>query len=261
MEQYQIGEAERQVHDFVWSELCDWYIEMAKLRLRSESTADSPSPAPYLIAVLDISLRLLHPFMPFVTEELWQQLQPDTMGVDSPRSIVVASYPTPCSEWEDAAAERSIEAVQEIVRALRNLRAERRMEPSHWLEARLYTGTILAELQQMLPVIEVLARTHILALEHRDERVEAAAGQSALVLTDVELVVADATHDDAGRLREQLQKEATTTESRLQAVMSRLQDETFLSRAPADVIERQRSLAESLQDKLQRLRSELQELG
>ncbi len=260
MEEYQIGEAERQIHDFVWSELCDWYIEMAKLRLRSEASADSPSPAPHLITVLDISLRLLHPFMPFVTEELWQHLQPDRRGTDAPGSVMVASYPAPRSEWEDTAAERSIEAVQEIVRALRNLRAERRMEPSRWLEARLYTGTILAELQQMLPVIEALSRTHILALEHRDERVEASAGQSALILTDAELVVADATHDDADRLRDQLQKEATSTESRLQAVTSRLQDETFLSRAPADVIERQRSLAESLQDKLQRLRSELQEL-
>jgi valyl-tRNA synthetase len=102
MEEYQIGEAERQIHDFVWSELCDWYIEMAKLRLRSEASADSPSPAPHLITVLDISLRLLHPFMPFVTEELWQHLQPDRRGTDAPaQSWCVLSRTR--SEWEDTA--------------------------------------------------------------------------------------------------------------------------------------------------------------
>ncbi len=122
-----------------------------------------------------------------------------------------------------------------------------------------YTGTILAELQQMLPVIEALSRTHILALEHRDERVEASAGQSALILTDAELVVADATHDDADRLRDQLQKEATSTESRLQAVTSRLQ-----TRRSSPALPRMSSSDSAHWRKacrqLQRLRSELQEL-
>jgi valyl-tRNA synthetase len=260
MEDYQIGEAERQLHDFVWSELCDWYIEMAKLRLR-EQTAGSPTPAPYLLAVLDLSLRLLHPFMPFVTEELWQELQPAAGDADVARSIIVAPYPTPNDAWLDTGAERSIEAVQDIVRALRNTRAERKMDATRWLEARLYTGTILEDLNAMLPAIESLSRTRILSLEHRDSRTDDAGGRGALVLADAELVIADASPDDAGRIREQLEKESLATESRLAAVRTRLGDESFLSKAPADVVQRQRELAQSLEERLERLRTELRDLG
>ena len=267
MEEFQIGEAERQIHDFVWSELCDWYIEMAKLRLRSGAAAvddhsiDADSPAPFLIAVLDMSLRLLHPFMPFVTEELWQQLQPVTPEDDESRSIIIAPSPTPNEDWLDADAERAIGATTDIVRALRNTRTERKMDASMWLEARLYTGTILADLQQMLPAIESLSRTRIRSLEHRDGRADEALSRGALVLTDAEIVIADASPEHADRVRDQLEKEATTTRARLDSVEARLKDEVFLSKAPGDVVDRQRELATSLRDKLERLEAELRDLS
>ncbi len=267
MEEFQVGEAERQVHDFVWSELCDWYIEIAKLRLRNQGAvnpgdcAPVASPAPYLTAVLDLSLRLLHPYIPFVTEELWQQLQPADSGAEPSRSIIVADYPKPNDSWLDLEAERAMSAATDIVRALRNVRTDRKMEPSQWLEARLYAGTILAALQELLPAIESLSRTHIVSLEHRDERLEDAGGRGALVLTDAEIVVADVSADHADRVKEQLEKELATTSSRLEAVDSRLQDETFLSKAPADVVARQRELEASLRDKLERLKMELRDLN
>jgi len=267
MDEFQIGEAERQVHDFVWSELCDWYIEMAKLRLRNRSAGedcalvDGASPAPFLIAVLDISLRLLHPFMPFVTEELWPQLQPAATDQDPSRSIIVAPYPESNEAWLDADAERVMDAVGDIVRALRNVRTERKMDASQWLEARLYTGTILAALQEMLPAIESLSRTHILSLEHRDGRTEDTGSRGALVLTDAEIVVADISADHAVRVREQLEKELSATGARLEAVATRLQDGVFLGKAPAEVVTRQRELAADLRDKMERLQSELRDLG
>ncbi len=267
MEEYQVGEAERQIHDFVWSELCDWYIEMAKLRLKSQGVDsadrgdDAASPAPFLIAVLDMSLRLLHPFMPFVTEELWQQLQPATTDEDTVRSIIVAPYPQPDETWLDAEAERAMTAVGDIVRALRNVRTERKMDPSEWLEARLYTGTVLSDLREMLPAIESLSRTHILSLEHRDGRADDSGSRGALVLADAEIVVADVSADHADRVRDQLQKESSTTVARLQSVEARLKDSTFLSKAPAEVVARQRELAASLRDKLERLEAELRDLS
>ncbi|MBN1151586.1 MAG: valine--tRNA ligase [Dehalococcoidia bacterium] len=260
MADYQIGEAERQIHDFVWTELCDWYIEMAKLRFRAKSTPeDAPSPAPYLVSVLDMSLRLLHPFMPFVTEELWQHLQPFTEDGDT-RSIIVAAVPTAGDEWLDPDAERSVDALQEIVRTLRNTRTERKMEASDWLAARIYAGTILSDLKELLPAIESLSRTRILDLEHRDERTEAPTARGALVLTDAEIVVADASPDHVDRVTEQLQKEASITRERLQSVDGRLHDEVFLARAPSAVVEKQRELDRELRDKLERLETELREL-
>ena len=267
MEEYQIGEAERQIHDFVWSELCDWYIEMAKLRLRGragagkDGTPDAASPAPYLVSVLDMSLRLLHPFMPFVTEELWQHLQPSTSGDGERRSIIVAPVPVPNETWLDSDAERAIGAVEDIVRTLRNTRTERKMDASQWLEARLYTGTILSDLTEMLPVIESLSRTRILSLEHRDSRPDDSVSGGALVLTDAEIVIAAASQDHIDRIQEQVEKEAATTRSRLESVENRLSDETFLSKAPAAVVDKQRELAASLRDKLARLEAELQDLG
>jgi valyl-tRNA synthetase len=91
MEEFLFGEAQREVHDFFWNEFCDWYIEMAKLRLRA---GQEPSPLPVLVHVLEKSLRLMHPFIPFVTEEIWQSLKtglPHTEGL--PDSIIIAPYP------------------------------------------------------------------------------------------------------------------------------------------------------------------------
>ncbi len=91
MENFQFGEAEQQIYDFVWSKFCDWYIEIAKIRLRSQLT---PSPLPFLVNTLEKSLRLLHPFMPFVTEELWQSLKQRLPDKDQmPASIIIAPYP------------------------------------------------------------------------------------------------------------------------------------------------------------------------
>ncbi len=266
MNEYQIGEAERQIHDFVWSELCDWYIEIAKMRLREQrEEAQSPSnvcdsPAPYLIAVLDMSLRLLHPFMPFVTEELWQHLQPDSSESVPDQSIMVAAYPLPNERWLDTEAERTITTVIDIVRALRNTRAERKLDASSRLEARLYTGTLLTELQAMLPAIESLSRTCILSLEHRDNRPEDMPGQLGLILGDADILVSASSAEDALRFKAQLQKETAITRERLAAIESRVTDATFIDRAPADVVARQRELAASLRDKLQRLQEELEDL-
>ncbi|MFC1873166.1 valine--tRNA ligase, partial [Chloroflexota bacterium] len=88
---YQFGEAQRHIHDFLWGEYCDWYIELAKVRLQSNNT---PSPLPVLVEVLEKSLRLLHPFMPFITEELWQHLRQST-GQTEEASIMMAAYPVP----------------------------------------------------------------------------------------------------------------------------------------------------------------------
>ena len=259
MDEYQLGEAERQIHDFLWSEYCDWYIEMSKLRLRDKDSEETPLPV--LTYVLDGSLRLLHPFMPFVTEELWQTLQTeDATSGGSGRSIMVAPYPEPSGETADAEAERVIDATIDIVRALRNYRAERKMEPAHRLRAAVYAGEVLDQLRDMKTIIETLGRVGITDMGERAARADAP-GQTVIVLADAEVAIAGASAEDLERVRTQLEKEAETTRGRLESVEQRLQDDTFLSKAPQAVVEKQRTLAASLRDKLSRLESELQELG
>ena len=259
MEEFQLGEAERQIHDFLWSEYCDWYIEMTKLRLRDSSSADSPLPV--LVYVLNASLRLLHPFMPFVTEELWQTLQPgEDEATDGARSVTVAPYPIPSGTGIDPEAERVVEATIDIVRALRNYRAERKMEPGHRLEAAVFAGCVLDELRILAPIVEALGRVTIFDMAERTERADVSC-QTVIVLADSDVAIAGASAEDQERVRSQLQKEVETTLGRLESIEQRLKDETFLAKAPAEVVERQTSLAVSLQDKLSRMESELQELG
>ena len=259
MEEYQLGEAERQIHDFLWSEYCDWYIEMSKLRLRNNGGGDSPLAV--LVYVLDASLRLLHPFMPFITEELWQTLQPDDNGkTGRASSVIVAPYPIPSSVGPDLEAERIVDATIDIVRALRNYRAERKMEPAHRLEAAVFASDVLDDLCKMTPIIESLGRVKITSMDQRAQRADVP-GQTVIVLTDADVAVAGASAEDVERVRTQLQKEAETTRSRLESIQQRLHDETFLSKAPAAVVERQQNLAASLKDKLSRLESELRDLG
>ncbi len=266
MQEYQIGEAARQIHDFVWTEFCDWYIEMAKFRLKRATTADNDepddtSPAPYLITVLDNSLRLLHPFMPFVTEELWQHLQSPDSTAGSQTSIMVADFPRPDQDALDPAAVRAIHTVIDTVRALRNIRAERKIHATSWLEARVYSATALEDLQRLIPAIESLSRTRILSLEHRERRPEQTSGQVALILADADVVVAASSAEETRRIKEQLRKEVAVTKARLEPVEDRLNDTTFVSRAPADVVDRQRELAAGLRAKLQMLEQELRDLS
>jgi valyl-tRNA synthetase len=261
MEEYQLGEAERQIHDFLWSEFCDWYIEMAKLRLK-DRTSDFISPLPYLVSVLETSLRLLHPFMPFVTEELWQTLRPlEVSERDAPRSIMVAPYPVCDDRRTDADSERAVNAAIDVVRALRNARAERKTGASVWMEARIYAESILEQMRTLVPLIENLSRTRIISVQNRESRVGGGDSQEAIILTDAEIVLAGVNAAEAERNRQLLLKEAESARARLEGVEQRLADEVFLSRAPVDVVARQRELAASLQDKLARLGTELGQLG
>ena len=133
LDRYQFGEAQRAIYDFLWGEYCDWYLEMAKVRLRGGS---GPSPLPVLVFVLERVLRLLHPFMPFITEEIWQtlsELLPGQPGQEA--ALIVAAYPEPDPAAYDQQAEEEIGAIIEIVRGVRNVRAEFRIDPARKIEA------------------------------------------------------------------------------------------------------------------------------
>ena len=155
MDDFQFGEALRQIHDFLWGEFCDWYIELAKIRLQP-TAEEVVSPIPVLIHVLETSLRLLHPYMPFVTEELWQHLKKrlpaDWQATDS---IMVAAYPEADTKAVDPKAERVMESIIEIIRSIRNARAEHKVESARWIEAQIYGGQLTpAEKQRLQKEIE-----------------------------------------------------------------------------------------------------------
>ncbi|MBM3149701.1 MAG: class I tRNA ligase family protein, partial [Chloroflexi bacterium] len=258
MEEYQFGEAERQLNDFFWGEFCDWYIEIAKIRL----TDSESSPLPVLAFVLETVLRLLHPFMPFITEELWQGLrQRLPKGVMESDSIVIAPYPVGDESFIDVEAERVMESVVEIIRSIRNARAEHKVAPAKWVEARVYADNLSPAIAAQSKAIEVLAKAKPLAVLSRGQRQAQEEKALVFVLKEAEVVLPLAGMVDVAAERKRLGKEIEGMQGEIVRLTQRLGDRAFTSKAPAAVVEKERNKLETLKDKLQRLQQEMGQLG
>jgi valyl-tRNA synthetase len=269
MGNFQFGEAEQQIYDFIWSEFCDWYIEIAKIRLRSQST---PSPLPFLVNTLEKSLRLLHPFMPFVTEELWQSLLPAQRGnlvpgsacndsMIMPASIMIAPYPIVDDKAFAPEAERVMDSVIEVVRSIRNVRAQYKVKPNKWVEARVYAGELLSNLVGEASMIETLSKVRPLTILDRQRRESAKDKELVLVLKEAEVVVPLAGMVDRLAEEQRLAKESEEIKEKIAQLDARLKDNAFLSKAPAQIIEKERQKLAMLEDKLKRLQQELSQLN
>jgi len=252
MEDFQFGEAERQIHDFLWGEFCDWHIEMAKLRLD-----EKPSPMPVVACVLETSLRLLHPFMPFITEEIWQSLRV-RLDETTAESIMIAPYPTADGRAADAEAEKQMELVIDIVRAIRNERAEFRVEPSRFIEALVVAHDAESAIQSQARAIETLARVRPLTfIGGSDPRPDRA---KTLVLGGAEVILPMAGMVDIDAERQRLKRETEANEADIARLDTRLKDDRFLSKAPSHVVDRERERLQEYLSKAERLRQRLAEL-
>jgi valyl-tRNA synthetase len=259
MEESQFGEAEQQIYDFVWSKFCDWYIEIAKIRLRSQLI---PSPVPFLVNTLEKSLRLLHPFMPFVTEELWQSLKQRLPDKDQmPASITIAPYPLADDKAFAQEAERVMDSVIEIVRSIRNVRAQYKVKPTKWIEARVHADELLSGLITQANIMETLAKARPLTILGRQKREPTKDKALVLVLGEAEVVLPLAGMVDRLAEEQRLVKESEEIKGRIAQLEVRLRDNAFLSKAPSQVIEREKQKHAMLEDKLKRLDQELSQLS
>ena len=256
MSDFQFAEAQRQIYDFLWGDFCDWYIELAKIRLRPDS--DAPSPLPVLVHVLETSLRLLHPYMPFVTEELWQNLKrrmpPDWQANES---IMVAPYPEAEPKAIDTGAERVIESVIEMIRSIRNARAQYKVDNARWIGVQIYAGELTPAITPYSSAIETLARAR--PVTFLDNREESAAAENAvvLVLKEAKVVIPMATMVDMEAEKQRLEKEIAQNQAEVTRLETRLNDETFLTRAPAAVVAKEQDRLVIVKDKLARLREQV----
>jgi valyl-tRNA synthetase len=255
MEDFQFGEAQRQIHDFLWGEFCDWYIEIAKIRLRS-GAKEALSPVPVLVYVLEASLRLLHPYMPFVTEELWQNLKgrlPSDWQVAE--SIMIANYPEADGAAIDPEAERVMESVVEIMRSIRNARAQYKVESTRWVEVQIYGGELTPAIVPYSQAIQTLARAK--PITFLDKRQESSPTENALVLVlkETEVIIPMENMVDVEAERKRRQKEIEQSQAGVAQLEARLKDQDFLTRAPAAVVDKERKKLAAVKDKLERLRS------
>ena len=258
-EDFQFGEALRRIYDFLWTEYCDWYIEIAKIRLRQNEGPNSPLPL--LVQVLETSLRLLHPFMPFITEELWQSLR-ERQREGKPDSIMVAPYPVADAKAFDADAEREMESVFEIVRSIRNARVESGVDPARFIKAIIITGESKQALEAHAQAITTLARVRPLNIVGSAEGLKLRQDQAKiLVLKGVEVILPLEGMVDADAEKSRLLKEVEANQAEIARIEKLLLDESFTTKAPAAVVEKERQKLSDRKDKLAKLTDRLTQLG
>jgi valyl-tRNA synthetase len=260
-----LGEVTRSLYEAIWSEYCDWGIELAKVRLGDRSLGDAEREATWwtLVETLDTYLRLLHPIMPFVTEALWDSMP---HAADDPELLIVARWPGTAAGAgapegaRDAAADAEVEEVLGLIRAIRNARAEAGIEPGRRLPATIEAaGALAGTVEALRPAIDRLAR-----IETASGGGGAASGAGRLAVLSGRLsasieIEADGAGgaDPTGRDRARLEKELAETESRLAGARARLADPRFTERAPAAIVDGARKLATDLEAQAQRLRDQL----
>jgi valyl-tRNA synthetase len=229
---YRFSDAASALYQFVWHELCDWYLEIAKLALyRAESPGERLRTQYTLVQVLETTLRLLHPFMPFITEEIWQRLP------HAGESIMIAPYPRAGRTQQDPDAERAMTAVMDVVTAVRNIRGEMRIAPGVALTTTLRPGHGAGALfKANAALIETLARVRLAidarAIRPRNSALAVAGG--AEIYVDLTGIV------DLAAERQRLEKEIKKVGESVDFLNAKLARPEFVERAPAEIVARER---------------------
>ncbi|HEX5827693.1 MAG TPA: valine--tRNA ligase [Candidatus Limnocylindrales bacterium] len=261
MAELNFGEVTRLLYDAIWNEYCDWGLELAKVRLADETLSDAEREATWwaLVDALDTYLRLLHPVMPFITETLWGALP---HRESDPSLLIVARWPGVGER--DVKAEAEVGALVELVRAVRNARADARLEPAAWLPLGVYVEPALGHsLEALRPAIERLARARPLRRHLTREDLHGTAGAGggglAVIAGPTEAIVGTGTADPAAAEadRTRLEKELADAERLLDAARARLANESFVAKAPPAVVEGARTREAELADQVDRLRDRL----
>lgn len=253
MEKYELGVAVQKVYDFIWEEFCDWYIEMVKPRLYNDEDSTKAAALWTLKTVLINSLKLLHPYMPFITEEIFCNLSDE-------ESVMISSWPEFKEEWNFAKEERAVETIKEAVRGIRNTRAGMNVPPSR--KAKVYVVTDDKEIEEIFLAGKVFFTTLAYASEVNiqndksgidDDAVAVLIPKAAVYMPFAELV-------DVEKEIERLRGEQKRLEGELKRVKGMLGNENFVSKAPAAKIEEEKAklekytvMMEQVQDRLAHL--------
>ena len=255
---FELGDAQQKLYDFFWNDYCDWYIEMAKIRLRS---GDKPSPLPVLSHVLERTLRLLHPFMPFITEEVWQNLRAKLPfeGINV-ESIMVSEYPNADCPREDTKAEQEIGIIMHSVRAIRNARAQLRIPAAQRLEAKIEANGMQNLLEDEAEVIRFLSRVEPLHITHRDSGDMDLPKGVTLVVNPLVVHLPLEGVVDLSAEEERLRSELDDCLKNMERVEKLVSNQNFLEKAKAEVVETEHARLQDLKERRQHLNEILDQL-
>lgn len=251
LERFELGEAGRAIYDFIWSEVCDWYIEIAKPRLYNKEAAAERATAQHVLATVLVSaMKLLHPYMPFITEEIYQCLPHEA------ESIMISKWPVADESLIDPEAERGMNAIMDSIKAIRNMRAEVNANPGKKIPAIMLVSEDLREVvAHNDSYIKLLGG--IDNLELRPLNGEKPENAMAAVVTGIEVYLPLAGLIDVEKETQRLSKELVAMEKDLQRAGGKLNNAGFLAKAPEDVIAKERAKYEELSGKIEAVKKRM----
>jgi valyl-tRNA synthetase len=259
---FQYGQAGQQIYDFIWSDFADWYVEVAKEQMKKEAT--KAQTVEMLARVFDTCLRLLHPFTPFVTEEIWGHLRNALrespladLAKDWPNALIVAKFPEPRQPegWEEAKV-ADFELIQEIVRSIRNLRAEKNVAASKKLSATIISGDKMNLLKEQASVIAALAsldESQVSVLRSLDQKPD---DSVSLVVGSIEMYLPLVGMVDLANDKARLEKELMEAESHIER-LEKLLSSDFANKAPAALVQKEREKLAGYKDTAEKIKAQL----
>jgi valyl-tRNA synthetase len=270
LEKFEINVGAQALYDFTWHELCDWYIEFSKLSLR-EGGAGRVQTLYTLRYVLGELLRLMHPFMPFVTEELWQSLPWNASATTTARkelhepeiyTLMLQPFPKVCTEFKDCEAEKTISAIREIIESLRNFRGENNISPKVEFDVRYAPGSPAADVfvKMHSQLISSLARIkQFVRISNQGET----GPESVITVANppIEFRISLKGLVNVDEESKRLKKEIEKLDDDLNHVRKKLSQETFLARAPQELVEKEKKREQELLSKKTELDAALNRLS
>lgn len=243
MDSFEINNAIKFIYSFAWNDFCDWYIELAKNRLYAEDEEIKSSVLTRALSVFENLLKIIHPFMPFITEELWQLIEKRKSG----ESISTAEYPVLNKSLINLPAEMEMEFVQEIITAIRNIRGEMNIAPSKFITVYLKSKNVAG---YQIEYIKKLARIDEIVVDSNLSKPKASA---SAVINNCEIYIPLEGLIDLEVEKSRLQKEISRLENSLIGIEKKLSNEKFISNAAKDVVERERAKQIDWQNNLHKL--------
>ena len=248
MDKYELDSAAKVAYEFFRGNFCDWYVEIAKTRVYGQEGSDKTVAQYVLKTVLDKGLKMLHPFMPFITEEIWQKL-----GLDE-ETIMLSEFPTENKKYVDLAAEKEFDYLKEIVNAIRNIRGEANVSPAKKIEVifKIVNDGEKEILEHNAKILDKLANVE--KYEFNTE-IPALVGFKLVETTEIYVPLADLI--DKEKEIAKLEKDIQKTQKELDRVLGKLSNEKFLSKAPKEVIDKENGIKEELENKIAKFKESI----